>query len=119
DAARSLGEIGDRRAVEFLLLALDHLEIRPVAVEALGKIGDRRAVPALIAIVNGSGGPDTSRPLEGCGDRWDQEMVVMGLAVRALGTIRDEAAVPALVDALQNTVTRAVVDRVIGLFGVH
>jgi len=117
DAARSLGEIGDPRAVEFLLMALDDLEIRPVAVEALGKIGDRRAVPALIAIVNGSGRPDASRPLDGCGDRWDQEMIVMGLAVRALGTIRDEAALPALVSALQNTVTRAEVAAVLGLFG--
>jgi HEAT repeat protein len=117
DAARSLGEIGDSRAVEFLLMALDDLELRPVAVEALGKIGDRKAVPALISIINGSGRPDASRPLDGCGDRWDQEMVVMGLAVRALGMIRDEGSVPALIAALQNTVTRAEVAAVLGLFG--
>ena len=37
DAVRALGDIGDARAVDFLLTALDDLDVRPVAVESLGK----------------------------------------------------------------------------------
>lgn len=107
DAVRSLGDIGDPRSVEFLLTAMNNMDLRPAAVEALGKISDRRAIPALVAVVNGSGRPIRSRPIEGCGDAWDEEMAVMGLAVRALAQIRDESTIPTLVAALQNTVTRA------------
>jgi HEAT repeat protein len=107
DAIRALGEIGDPRAVDFLIMAMKEPGLRLLAVEALGRIGDARAVPVLIEVVNGSGRPASSRPLDGCGDRWDEEMVVMGAAVRALGLIRDDRAIPTLVTALQNTITRA------------
>lgn len=117
DAVRALGDIGDPRAVDFLLTALNDLDVRPVAVESLGKIGDRRAVPALVKIVNGSSQPDRSRPLDGCGDRWDQEMIVMGLAVRALGDIGDETAIPALIAALRHTVTRSESSTALTRFG--
>ena len=117
DAARSLGEIGDPRAVEFLLTAMTDLDVRPQAVEALGKIGDRRAVPSLVAVVTGSSRPAESRPLDGCGDRWDQEMVAMEAAVRALAQIRDEATIPILVAALQNTVIRAEAAAALSAFG--
>jgi HEAT repeat protein len=117
DAVRALGDIGDPRAVDFLLTALNDLDVRPVAVESLGKIGDRRAVPALVKIVNRSSQPDQSRPLDGCGDRWDQEMIVMGLAVRALGDIGDETAIPALIAALRYTVTRSESSAALARFG--
>ncbi|WP_447984825.1 HEAT repeat domain-containing protein [Nitrospira sp. Nam74] len=117
DAVRALGDIGDSRAVDYLLTALNDLDVRPVAVESLGKIGDRRAVPALVKIVNGSSRPDQSRPLDGCGDRWDQEMIVMGLAVRALGDIGDETAIPALIAALRYTVTRSESSTALTRFG--
>ncbi|HKN86092.1 MAG TPA: HEAT repeat domain-containing protein [Nitrospiraceae bacterium] len=117
DAVRALGDIGDSRAVDFLLTALNDLDVRPVAVESLGKIGDRRAVPALVKIVNGSSRPDHSRPLDGCGDRWDQEMIVMGFAVRALGDIGDETAIPALIAALRSTVTRSESSTALTRFG--
>jgi HEAT repeat protein len=117
DAVRALGDIGDPRAVDFLLTALNDLDVRPVAVESLGKIGDRRAVPALVKIVNRSSQPDQSRPLDGCGDRWDQEMIVMGLAVRALGDIGDETAIPALIAALRYTVTRSESSTALARFG--
>jgi HEAT repeat protein len=117
DAVRALGDIGDARAVDFLLTALNDLDVRPVAVESLGKIGDRRVVPALIEIVNGSSRPHQSRPVDGCGDRWDQEMIVMGLAVRALGDIGDQTAIPALIAALRSTVTRSEASTALTRFG--
>ncbi len=46
-AADALGHIGDPRAVQPLIQALEDPEIRWAAVEALGRIGDPRALPAL------------------------------------------------------------------------
>jgi HEAT repeat protein len=117
DAVRALGEIGDARAVDFLLTALNDIDVRPMAVEALGKIGERRAVPALMEIVKGAERPEQNRPVDGCGDRWDQEMIVMGYAVRALGDIGDEAAIPALIGALRSTVTRSEASTALTRFG--
>jgi hypothetical protein len=50
DAAKELGEIGDARAVEPLIEALDDKQIlvRTEAAKALGKIGDTRAVEPLL-----------------------------------------------------------------------
>ena len=50
-AVQTLGEIGDSRAVEALIVSLDYndKDVRKSAVEALGKIGDSRAVDPLIA----------------------------------------------------------------------
>ena len=45
--------------------------------------------------------------IDGCGDRWDEEILTLGAAVRALGAIRDETAIPSLMKALRHTVTRA------------
>ncbi|NOS80171.1 MAG: HEAT repeat domain-containing protein [Nitrospira sp.] len=107
DAVRALGQVGDARAVEFLMTAMKEPGLRPLAVEALGLVGDRRAVPVLKNVLEGLDRPETSRPIEGCGDRWDEEMLTLGAAVRALGAIRDEAAIPSLIKALRYTVTRA------------
>ena len=106
DAVRALGQIGDARAVEFLVTAMKEPGLRPLAVEALGRIGDRSAVPVLIDVLDGVDGPEVSRPMEGCGDRWDEEMLTLGAAARALGAIRDEEAIPSLMKALRYTVTR-------------
>lgn len=107
DAIRALGQIGDGRAVEFLVTVMKEPGLRPLAVEALGQIGDRRAVPVLINVLEGVDRPVVARAIEGCGDQWDEEMLTLGAAVRALGAIRDEAAVPSLMKALRHTVTRA------------
>jgi len=55
DAARSLGEVGDERAVDALLAALHDPEetVRAAAAAALGKIGDPRAIPALTNLLEG------------------------------------------------------------------
>jgi len=107
DAVRSLGQIGDARALEFLVTAMKEPGLRPLAIVALGRIGDRRAVPVLIDVLKGVERPEVSRPVDGCGDGWGEEMIALGEAAKALGTIRDEAAIPSLVKALRYTVTRA------------
>ncbi|OGW70307.1 MAG: hypothetical protein A3A88_04335 [Nitrospirae bacterium RIFCSPLOWO2_01_FULL_62_17] len=107
DAVRALGEIGDARAVEFLLTAIKEPGLRPLVAEALGKIGDRRAVPALVAVVQGTDRPEQSRTIAGCGDQWTEEMAAQAAAARSLGQIGDVSTIPTLVAALKNTVTRA------------
>jgi HEAT repeat protein len=106
DAIRAIGQIGDARAVEFLVTVMKEPGLRPLAVEALGLIGDRSAVPVLIDVLDGVERPEVSRPMEGCGERWDEDMLTLGAAARALGAIQDEAAIPSLMKALRYTVTR-------------
>jgi HEAT repeat protein len=107
DTVRALGQLGDSRAMEFLVTIMKEPGLRTLAVEALGKIGDCRAVPVLIAILEGSDRPSDSRTVAGCGDTWDEEMNTRGAAVRALGILGDEVAIPPLVKALDQTTTRA------------
>ena len=107
DTVRALGQLGDSRAMEFLVTVMKEPGLRTLAVEALGKIGDRRAVPVLISILENSDRPSGSRTVAGCGDTWDEEMNTRGAAVRALGTLGDEIAIPSLVKALDQTTTRA------------
>ena len=83
----------------------------------VGIADPERAVPALVAVVTGSNRPANSRPLDGCGDRWDEEMFAMEAAVKALAQIRDEATIPTLVAALQNTVIRADAAATLSKFG--
>jgi HEAT repeat protein len=64
-------------------------------------------VPLLIDVLKGLERPEVSQPIEGCGDQWDEDRIVLGEAAKALGTIRDEVAIPSLVKALRFTVTRA------------
>ncbi|MDF2459683.1 MAG: uncharacterized protein K0S79_2099 [Nitrospira sp.] len=107
DVVRALGLIGDSRATEYLVNVMNEPRLRTLAVEALGQIGDRSAVPLLMAVLEGAASPDVLRPVAGCGDRWDEEMVTRGAAVRALGSIADDTAIPALLKALDQTETRA------------
>jgi HEAT repeat protein len=117
DAVRALGQIGDARALEFLIIVMKEPGLRPLAVEALGQIGDRRGVPVLINVLEGVDRPAESRVVAGCGDKWDEEMITRGAAVRALGTIGDDAAIPSLLRALSDTVTRADAATALARFG--
>src|SRR6185436_16936805 len=65
DAIRALGQIGDARALEFLMTAMKEPGLRPLVVEALGQIGDRRAVPVLIDVLKGMERPEVSQPMDG------------------------------------------------------
>lgn len=83
-AAWSLGEVGDERAVEPLIEALnDRKRVREVAARALGEIGDARAVKPLIKVLQSG--------------NWE----VSGTSAKALGKIGDERAVQALVETLE------------------
>jgi HEAT repeat protein len=117
DIVRALGQLGDGRAMEFLVTVMKEAGLRPLAVDALGRIGDRRALPVLIAVVEGTDRPAASRTVAGCGDRWDEEMETRGAAVRALGGLGDESAIPVLLKALEQTVTRADAAEALTKFG--
>jgi len=107
DVIRALGQLGDGRALEFLVAVMKEPGLRPLAVDAMGKIGDRRAVQVLVAVLEGGDRPVVSRTVAGCGDSWSEEMETQGAAVRALGSLGDESAIPVLLKALEQTVTRA------------
>jgi HEAT repeat protein len=107
DVVRALGQIGDGRAVDFLVMVMKEPGLRPLVVEALGQIGDSRALPTLINVLEGIDRPEMSRLVAGCGDTWNEEMVTKGAAARALGIIGDDGAIPSLLKALEHTATRA------------
>ncbi|MDH4185428.1 MAG: HEAT repeat domain-containing protein [Nitrospira sp.] len=117
DAVRALGQIGDGRAVSYLVTAMKEPGLGPLAVEAMGRIGDRCAVPVLIAVCEGVDKPEAARPIDGCSEQWDEEILTLGAAVRALGVIRDAAAIPSLMKALRYTVTRADAADALARFG--
>ena len=85
DAIEAIGELGDERAIPFLLGALydDERNVRAEAADVLGKLGDERAVPALVHLV------------EGDWSRW-----VIFHAARALGEIGGEKAIAGLTENL-------------------
>jgi HEAT repeat protein len=117
DAIRALGDIGDPGAVEFLLTVLKDRDLRVVTVEALGKIADRRAVPALRDVITGASRPVDTRPVQGCGDRYDEEMLARQAAVRGLGQIGDPSCLPLLMQCLQDTVVRSEAAAAMTTFG--
>ena len=88
DAARILGEIGDQRAVDPLIDALEDENeiwiIRELAAMALGEIGDPKAIDPLIDALN------------------DENPYVRGTAAEALGEIGDPKAIDPLIDALND-----------------
>ncbi len=98
-AAAALGEIGDSRAFESLILALkdESSGVRWSAAEALGKLGDPRAVESLVASLT------------------DKERWVRDRAAEALGIIGDIRAVPPLVEAL--TDEQSVIENAAGALG--
>ena len=85
-AAYALGEIGDIRAVEPLIEALEEkdLDLYSTVTIALADIGDERAVEPLIEALK------------------DANWYVRKCSVRALGIIGDERAVEPLIEALKD-----------------
>jgi HEAT repeat protein len=88
EAAEALGEIGDKRAVDPLIEALNDKKplIRWKAAEALGEIKDKRAVDPLIEALKGE----------------DEDWCVRKTAAEALGKIGDKRAVEPLIEALKD-----------------
>jgi HEAT repeat protein len=85
-AAISLGNLGDKRAVQPLIEALKDGDsfVRDFAVRALGKIGDSRAVEALIRAMG------------------DDNLLVRRSAAASLGVLKDPEAVEPLIKALKD-----------------
>lgn len=84
-AAKKLGELGDERAIEPLLQALNHnsSEVRVNAINALVKLGNLRVVDRIIQCLQ------------------DSDFFVRGTAARALGQFKDIKAVEPLIEALK------------------
>ena len=81
-AAKALGDIGDRRAVEPLIQALKDQEVADTVAWALGQLGDPRAIGPLADLLG--------------------NLVLHDIAVRALASIGDERALGPLMQALNN-----------------
>jgi len=120
DATKALGEMGDSRAVEPLIVVLQEDEdegVRAGAAEALGVLGDIRAVEPLIQTLleDGDRGvrESAAKALGLIGDNravdpliqvllGDEEASVRAKAAEALGLIGDNRAVEALTQALED-----------------
>ena len=87
NAVEALGKIGDNRAVEPLIAALNDSDsdVREYAADALGEIGDKRAVEPLIVALR------------------DSNDNVRNNSVWALGKIGDKRAVEPLIASLKDS----------------
>lgn len=92
DAASALGEIGNSKAVEPLIKALEDSGnvVRRYAAEALGKIGDKRAVEPLIKALKDS-------HYKVCNNAADSDYRMRDSAAEALGKIGDKRAFELLI----------------------
>lgn len=100
-AARVLGKLGNRRAVEPLIAALadEDYQVRRAAVRSLAKLRDPRAVVPLIALLE------------------DKEHEVRQEAVFAVGELGDRRAVGPLLAALSHSSLRLAIVQVLGNLG--
>ncbi len=102
NAARALGKLGDRRAVQPLLQCLDCADfyVQAAAAQSLGMLGDPDCIPAMLAILSGGvdaaqlvpGRPHLARPVEA--------------AMEALEALRATEAVPLIQPFLEHPVPR-------------
>jgi HEAT repeat protein len=117
EAARALGEVGDRQAVPHLIQALSdkYAKVRKAAAWALGCIGDERAAPHLVRAFGDPSVWVRSEAVKALGQIGpaavphvtqalaDQRWKVRERAVSALGRIGDSSALPYLVQALNDS----------------
>ena len=119
-AARLLGQVGDKRAVEPLIAALRggkgdvsrEIALHEAAAQALGAIGDPRAVEPLAAALQAGGVSEIAVALGEIGDSRAVPSLIAALetkgffvmtdAARALGKIGDPRAVEPLISALND-----------------
>jgi HEAT repeat protein len=132
-AARKLGDLGDGRSVEHLMLALrdEDFGVRALATEALGKIGAVAAEPLLDALMDADydvrwraiealgavGGPQVVETLIRM--LTSDNSTLCAQAVHALGIIGDPAAVDELIESLAdvNAGVRKEAATALGLIG--
>jgi len=111
-AARALGKIGSKRAVDDLLPHLeDEIQVRKNAAWALGEIGDQRAIEGLLAhlgdenvevrraVISALGEFENKQVAEGLLIRLeDSHVYVRGDAARVLGKFESKEAISIIVD---------------------
>jgi HEAT repeat protein len=102
DAAEALADMGDRRASEGLINAMEHSSefARAKVADALGRVKDTAAIPILIAHAR------------------DKEPELRQSAIRALGEIADERAIQTLISIMDHPdpVTRLSAVQALGKF---
>ena len=117
-AANRLGKMGDKKAVDHLIAALDDEDDKVLdnVIFALGEIGDARAVPHLVRMLGRSkSGRARKSAAKALGMLCskdavnalvralkDEDFKVRKSAARSLGQIGDRAAVPALKEAMSD-----------------
>lgn len=120
-AAHTLGEMGDERAIEPLIEVLQdrdsHWNVRSAAARALARIGGPRVVEPLIAALKNGVRDAAALALGGLGDSRAVEPLIAVLrdvehpgyvsaaAVWALGNLRDERAAEPLVEMVSDELT--------------
>ncbi len=118
EAARALGQIGDKSAVDALLEVVEEPRLQVRVIEALGRIGDRRVLPLLFRLISELKTSDYEDRTPACEDnRYEQDLASVEEAIRALARIQDEEAVPLLVTALQSTLIRNEASEALVRFG--
>ncbi|MEP7285085.1 MAG: HEAT repeat domain-containing protein [Chloroflexota bacterium] len=110
DAAWALGEIGDLRAVEPLIAALDHVFVAGRAIESLEILHDERTLEPLIRYFERTMDPSVATVLGNWGDRRAVESLIAAMdnpnphvrfyAARALGKLADDRALSVLEHAI-------------------
>lgn len=135
EAARALGELGDRRAVNPLIELLndDNRYVRREAAKSLGKIGDEKAIPALISALKDEDRYGREGAAEGLGEMGENAYspliramndsdwhVRMGAAI-ALRIIGNKDALKVLIPAMndENRFVRREVIKSLGRIGDH
>jgi HEAT repeat protein len=117
-AANKLGKLGDKAAVNHLLLSLDDEDAKVAdnVIFALGELGDQKAVPPLIKVLNHSKSDrlrkSAAKALGLLGSKEAVDSLISALndpdfkvrksAARSLGQLGDKKAIPALKKAMQD-----------------
>ncbi|MGH9425032.1 MAG: HEAT repeat domain-containing protein, partial [Terriglobia bacterium] len=110
-AAQTLGQIGDPKAVESLVVALsdENLRVCGAAAEALGKTGDARAIEPLLAMFQRGNCQDALKTLIQIGPSAVEPLVTTlkysdyGVRLESIKALRDSRAVEPLVMILMST----------------
>ena len=115
-AALRLGELGDKKAIEYLLGGIrdENIEVRMASAQALGKLGDESLVERMIETLKDSNDylrEQTIQVLSSMGELSVPPLIrtlksnnwmLPYSAVRALGLIKDSRAIKALIELIED-----------------
>lgn len=115
-AALRLGELGDKKAIEYLLAGIrdENIEVRMASAQALGKLADESLVEKMIETLKDSNDylrEQTIQVLSSMGELSVPPLIrslkshnwmLPYCAVRALGLIKDKRSIKALIDLVED-----------------